>query len=129
MDRIRNGKTVYALFAGGEQLSAVQNNVGKILQNTVMTGFHALGRDFFIVSLRYDKALLAFKTDLPLRLRKFPKMKLPLFPDELSRSPVISSRLVPGHSPVVVIKDAVAPFAYSAYAVTSSSTSILCHLP
>ena len=36
----------------------------------------------------------------------------------------ISSRLVPGYSPVVVIKQAVAPFSYSAVMVTSSSTSI-----
>ena len=42
---------------------------------------------------------------------------------------VISRRLVPGYSPVEVIKVPVAPFSYSKYAVTSSSTSISCHLP
>ena len=47
----------------------------------------------------------------------------------LPPSSVTSKRLVPGQSPVVVMNTPVAPLAYSTYAVTSSSTSMSCHLP
>src|SRR5699024_838149 len=47
----------------------------------------------------------------------------------LARSSWISNLFVPQASPVVVINTPVAPFSYSTYAVTSSSTSMSCHLP
>lgn len=44
-------------------------------------------------------------------------------------SQTISKRLVPGTSPVEVMNVPVAPFLYSQNTLTSSSTSISCHLP
>ena len=59
----------------------------------------------------------------------FQHRTMPSSHTSLPISQSISSRFVPGRSPVEATKVPVAPFSNARYTLTSSSTSIRCHFP
>ena len=112
--RVSQGDLVDPLLARGQQGSAMEHGIRKIAQDAGMGGFRCVGLHRPFPGLRHDEALPAGEAEGPLGLRQLPKTQPAVLDQQFTPIPLISNRLVPGHSPVLVIKAAVAPLSYSA---------------